>query len=279
MRIRALFALSMLVLAGFGLLACGPQETLDPAAEQAAADLAWLKENKPILDEKRQELRSVRDQIAGREPQAPEGTAPEGEEGTAEEAVPMTPEELEAKANVLQEEVDRLFEQVGARIASYLNNSGIEMDRSTGMIVGELTPDQQLAIDYKIDEDMVLAQEYIDKGGDYVRAIEIYTATKKLAPDHEALNAAIAEAEALRWMTPDRFSQVKKRMTEDEVRELLGQVNLRNVEEYDDGRKGWFYKKDNGGAAGVWFKKRDENWVVDVFDFEAVKPQVIGGDG
>ena len=270
MRRRALVALATLTLVVAGLVACGPGEVVDPAAEQAAEDLAFLKENKPILDAKRQELRELRELLAG---ELPEGEAsPEGET----EGESPTREELEAQATALESEIENLAAKTSERVVSYLNNSGISVG-------AELTPDQRFAVGVKIDEDILVAQEYIDKGGDYVRALDIYQQVRALDPEHEALLAKIAEAEELRWMTEDRFKQVKKKMTQDEVRELLGQVHRSNVREYPDrGVVAWFYKKEDGGAAAVYFKERNKgkgNWQVYEADFNKVKQQVQEGDG
>lgn len=272
MRRRALVALATLTLAVVGLVACGPQEVVDPAAEQAAEDLAWLKENKPVIDAKRQELRELRARLAD---EVPEGEA--GSEGETEGELP-TPEELEAQATAVQAEVENLTDQVGQRVVSYINNSGISVG-------AELTEDQRFAVGVKIDEDILVAQEYIDQGGDYVRALDIYQQVRALDPEHEALLAKIAEAEELRWMTEERFKQVKKKMTQDEVRELLGQVHRSNLREYLDRNPpviAWFYKKEDGGAAAVYFKesrKGNGNWRVYEADFNKIKPEVIESEG
>ena len=83
-------------------------------------------------------------------------------------------------------------------------------------------------------------------------------------------------------MTEERFAQVKKKMTRDEVREILGQVMLSNLREYPErGVIGWFYRKEDGGAAAVYFREKrkgDDNWVVYDTNFNAVKQQVIEGD-
>ena len=61
-------------------------------------------------------------------------------------------------------------------------------------------------------------------------------------------------------------------MTEEEVREHLGPVNLRNVKEYPDKNvTAWFYSKDGGGAAGVYFQESKGKLVTYKMDFEAVK--------
>lgn len=271
MRRWVLIALGTLALAALGLAGCATEEVVDPAAQQAAEDLAWLKENKPVLDAKRQELQEIRDRLAGKVPEGEEAEA--GDQEGAEGETP-TPEDLEAKATVLAEEVQDLASELGKRVVSYLNNAGIDAE-------GERTPDQQFGIDVIIGEDMLIAKEYIDKGGDYTKALDIYRQRLALDPDNEALNAAIAEAEEMRWMTEERFAQVKKKMTQDQVRELLGQVKLSNVKEYPDrGVIGWFYRKEDGGAAAVFFREKrkgDGSWEVYDTNFNAVKQQVIEG--
>jgi hypothetical protein len=126
MRRRAAHALGTLILAVLGLAACAPREQVDPLARQAAEDLAWLKENKPILDAKRQELQEIRDVLAGKAP-APDAGGEEGE-GEGEGEPPPNPEELEGRATALEDEIDTLAEQVGEKVVSFLNNSDIQID-------------------------------------------------------------------------------------------------------------------------------------------------------
>lgn len=272
MRRWALIVLGSLALAALGLVGCATEEVVDPAAAQAAEDIAWLKENKPLLDAKRQELRELRDRLAAKVPEGQEPAAGEGGDAAAEAP---TPEELEARATVLADEIETLSQELGERVVSYLNNAGISVG-------AELTPDQQFGVNVKIAEDMVIAREYVDKGGDYSRALDIYKQSLMLDPHHEGLKAAIAEAEELRWMTAERFAQVKKKMTQDEVRALLGQVMLNNLREYPErGVIGWFYRKEDGGAAAVYFREKrkgDGNWQVYDTNFNAIKQQVIEGD-
>jgi hypothetical protein len=277
MRRWALTALGCLALAALGLAGCATEEVADPAAAQAAEDLAWLKENKPILEARRQELQEIRDRLAGKGPAGEEAAAGEEGETAAGEGEAPTPEELEARATVLADEIETLSGDLGQRVVSYLNNATI-------VAGAELTADQQFGIDVKISEDMVIAQEYVDKGGDYGKALEIYRQIRMLDPDHQALNAAVAQAEANRWMTEERFARVKKRMTQDEVRELLGQVMLNNLREYPDrGVVGWFYRKEDGGAAAVFFREKTRgrgDWQVYDANFNAVSRQVLdGGEG
>ena len=77
-------------------------------------------------------------------------------------------------------------------------------------------------------------------------------------------------------MTRETFAQVKEGMDQGEVRGLLGQPNLHNMREYQDrGVVGWFYPKDeSGAAAAVWFHHDDGGrYTVYRFDFDALQPR------
>ncbi|MEM1182520.1 MAG: hypothetical protein AAGM22_29505 [Acidobacteriota bacterium] len=65
-------------------------------------------------------------------------------------------------------------------------------------------------------------------------------------------------------------------MTQAEVGVLLGTVNNTHVREFtEQNRIGWFYRKEDGGAAGVYFREKEkgsDDWVVEISDFDAIKP-------
>ncbi len=85
------------------------------------------------------------------------------------------------------------------------------------------------------------------------------------------------EAEVLSHMTEERFAAVKKGMDREEIRRLLGSPKPVNVREFDGGVIGWFYpKKDPNTAAGVYFRKKNHQYVVYSADFIAIRraPQV-----
>lgn len=81
-------------------------------------------------------------------------------------------------------------------------------------------------------------------------------------------------------MTEERFAVVTKGMTRDEVRGALGQVHLRNIREDEEkGVISWLYRTEDGGAAGVFFKKgRDDKFVVYDSKFQYVRPQISGSE-
>ena len=149
------------------------------------------------------------------------------------------------------------------------------------MLEGEPPNERQLeVIRMKSAEDIITAGEYIERGGDYRRALTIYTDAMALDPDNEDLKSAIAEAEEMRYMNEERLGGVKNGMTEDEVKALLGPVNLRNVRDYPERNViAWFYPVDDTGkASAVWFRKKaGEEYKVYKTEFEQVKGR--GPDG
>jgi len=238
------------------------------ASEQELANEAewnWLRETQQELNADRQELAELR--VAVVQAAAEEATEEAAEEVEGEAVEPA--DDPVARLAELEEEAADLTEEYTGRLVGLLN--------ADPMIEGEQPTDRQLALlAMKSDEDIILAQEWIDKGGDYKRAIEIYNTALMFDPDNAKLKAGLAEAEANRYMSEERFSQAKKGMTEVEIRQLLGQANLHNVRKYEDkGVVAWFYPtSESGEAAAVWFQPEKKTEVMKVYQikFEAVKP-------
>lgn len=137
---------------------------------------------------------------------------------------------------------------------------------------------QRAAIRMKSDEDILLARQYVEEGGDYRRAIEIYETALAADPDNPRLRRELESTKARRYMTPQRFGQAKEGMTQDEVRRLLGSPNLQDVRSYPErGVTAWFYPKDaSGAAAAVWFQKKATEMEVYLLDFDALQPPAAG---
>ncbi len=242
------------------LAACGPsQEEQLTAAQQEA--FGQLEEAKAALDAKRQELADTRAAL--------EAAIGEGAEGAADQIA-----ELEASVKRLQGEIAAESDAFSSAIVDFIN--------ADPPIEGEPLTESQLAgIRMKSAEDILVAKEHIEKGGDYKRAIDIYTQALIVDPDNPALKTALAEAEQDRFLTQERFSQVQKGMTEAKVRELLGQPNLRNVRDYPERKvRAWFYPtSDEGDAAGVWFRaNKAGDYVAYQTKFDAIEKNQNKGD-
>ncbi len=260
---RSLLAFCSLMILALGLMACGSTEETaqvvhDPAEWQA------LQDAQQALNGKRQELANLRAVIDG-------SASDEIAAGFAE----IAEEEFSVNAEAVNEEVvDMAFDFVGG-LVEFINKS-INAD-------GEETEIHHLAIRMKSDEDLATGHDFIDRGGEYQRAIDIFQQSLAFDPEYQALHDAIASANDLRFMSEERFAEVKKKMTQAEVRKLLGALKGTNIQEFPNRNVvGWFYRKDNGGAAAVYFKEKrkdDGNWAVYEADYDAIKPKVISSDG
>ena len=219
----------------------GPK--LDTAARQA--EWSWLQKSQQQLGAKREELASLRGEAANGAAVAPQ---------------------IEAT----NAEISRLSEEFGRRLAEYIN--------ADPPLMGEpMRPEQLAAIRMKSVEDMAIAREFIELGGDYRRAIDIYNQALTIDPDNAELKAATADAEAKRYMNATRFAAVKKGMSESEVINTLGRPLARNVRDYPEKKvSAWFYpKSETGEAAGVFFNAQKKVYST---DFNAVKAVEAGAE-
>ena len=278
MRFSRGLSLSCLAVLAISLfVACGGAE--DAVDEVREAEWAVLVEAKGQLDTLRQQKAELEEQlsVALSEEDEDAAAAEEGDgEGDGEGAVEMpTPEEMQAKLTEMQDDLIENADDFMQELVAYLN--------ADPMIEGEAVTERQVAaLRMKSSEDMVVAEEYIDKGGDYQRAISIYENSLQVDPDNESLKAALEVAMDDRYMSEERFATAKKGMTQDEVREVLGQVNLYNIREYEDrGVTAWFYPSAEGGfAAAVWFKENQRSGVPEAYQikYDAVNPENQSGE-
>ncbi len=209
---------------------------LDPAARQA--EWKWLDETKKTINRKREEIASLKDQAA-------------------------TGAAVGPQLDQINQEIVKLGDELGRRLVDYIN--------ADPPISGEpLKPEQLAAIRLKSSEDIAIAREHIELGGDFKKAIDIYAMALLLDPENVDLKAALTDAQAKRFITTERFSAVRKGMSEAEVVKLLGRPLARNIREYPEKKvSAWYYtKNDSGEAAGVFFSEKRTVYSV---DFNAVK--------
>lgn len=234
------------------LAACGPSAE---EQENTQIEEAWaaLEGAKSMLDEKRGAVATAAAALE-------DAVAAETEDVSGLETAVATAEEAAVSAS----------EDFGEKLSVYLNTDV--------MYEGEAPTERQLAaIRMKSSEDMLIAQEFIDKGGNYKRAIDIYETALLIDADNTDLQAALANAQEMRYMTEERLAQVKKKMTPDEVRELLGPVNLNFIKTYEDrGVTAWFYPREDQGAAAVFFEEKGGEQRVYEINYEATKPPESG---
>lgn len=223
-------------------VACGPAEE-EAAGPDRAAEVAALEQEEAALAEARAELAALRDRLE------------QARAGELEEEVDVA--ELEQQIATQEAEIAELSEAFYGNLVEFLN--------ADPPIEGEpMTAEQEAALRMKSGEDLLIGREYIERGGDYARALDIYQAALAADPSNADLTAAIEDAESMRYVTQERFDQVEKGMSRAEVREILGPVNLRNVRDYEDrGVLLWVYPKNaEKEAAGIYFRKKGERYEV-----------------
>jgi len=187
----------------------------------------------------------------------------------------QTKRSLDAQRAKLAGGGDAALSRETAALAREFNRRLVDFINADPPVQGEpLRERQQAAIRMKSDEDIVLARELIERGGDYQRAIDIYREALVVDPGNPRLRTELARAQAQRYMTRQTFTQVQEGMDQEEVRRLLGQPNLHNVRAYPDrGVVGWFYPRDaSGAAAAVWFHLDEGRYTVYLHDFDALRP-------
>jgi len=218
------------------------RETARQTAE--SAEWAWLQAARKALDASRGQLATL--------------------------PPPPSPNTAAAREKA-EKEITAQSEELNRRLVDFINaNPPVEGEKPTGRLLD--------AIRLKSEEDILLGHQFIERGGDYRRAIEIYEAALAVDPDNPRLRQELDSALAHRYMTAPRFAAVKKGMTQDEVRDLLGSPNLRDVRDFPErGISAWFYAKDGDGrAAAVWFSKgfsKDKGvYTVYQADFNALAP-------
>jgi len=242
-------ALGCCLLALVLVTACGgpPEEDREARTQAVAAhaEWVWLRRARQELDAKRQELARAEAEVRQ-----------SGKDPAADPAVQALAHDARARSDELRR-----------RLLAFINDNP--------PVVGEKPSGRTLeAIRMKSDEDILVASEHMSQGGDYRAAIDIYEAALAVDPENPRLRQELEKAQALRYMTRERFDRVQEGMTADQVRALLGPPNVHDVRDYPArGVTAWFYARDaKGAAAAVWFEKKKDRLVVYEVDFEALPP-------
>jgi hypothetical protein len=232
-------AVALLLLLPVLLLAVGGCGAgAEPPALDGEAQREWqaLQQMRTDLVERRRQLAAWRRELAVEQ----ETSNPPSERAYAE---------LAARAARAEDEIASRSDAFGQRLVAFIDALAVPN--------GERPPRERSdAIRLKSDEDLDVAGEWIERGGDYRRAIEIYELQRRLDPRYERLATALAEAREMRFVTAERFARVGKGMTRGDVRAALGPVNLRMIRSYPErGVEAWLYPKAGGGTAAVFFRR------------------------
>lgn len=229
------------------LTACGApaEEDREAQTRAVAADAEWA-----WLQKARKELDASRTQLA----RAQEETRKGGKDPASDPDVQTLARDERARTDELRR-----------RLLGFINDNPPP--------AGEKPAGRTLAaIRMKSDEDILIAREHLEQGGDYRTAIDIFEAALAVDPDNPRLQKELESAQTRRYMTRERFAQVQEGMTPEQVRALLGPPNVNDIREYPArGVTAWFYARDaRGAAAAVWFEKKGERQVVYEADFDAL---------
>jgi hypothetical protein len=164
---------------------------------------------------------------------------------------------------------DDAYDAVQATLADFLNIALNEFPEHPATAQG---------LNLYSDEAILIAEDTVVKSGDYKKAMNQLDAANSYydsigLPPYQPLVDTMAELDDMRFITQERFDLVKKNMTMDEVKEVIGVPYYQNIQ-VDEKRKveTWLYRKRDGGAAAVYFKTTNNkvyNW-----NFEAVKLRV-----
>ena len=271
-RVSGLFC--VLAVVAFG---CGGGE--ESGAGGREGEFQVVRDQQASLDAKRLEVADLKAQIAAagamesEVAEAEEGAPEEGTGEEGEEAMAASGDDLEAQLDQAQNDLEDQSEAFMAALIGFLNTAD--------MVQGEAPTGVNLeAIRLKSSEDLIIAEEYVRKGGDYRRALEIIDTSLILDPAGPELVAAREKYDADQYMTEERLAVVTKGMTEVEVRDLLGTANPHNVREFEeDNVTAWYYRRADKGAAGVFFQEKDGAMLVYKIDVDAVKVEEEAEEG
>ncbi len=234
-----------------------------PSSAQVATDsptasrqqkLKQIRALKETLDEARKKLAAIEESLE-RDQAAESGKA--GQDDM---------KQLESTASELRDQVSEGADSLNAALAEFINdNAPAEGD--------PVTADVQEAQDIKALADVAIAQEYIDGGGEYDRAIQILEAVLAYNPGNPEASAALDHARKWRYVTAERFARVDEGMSMGEVREILGAVSSQNLRALEAGQRiAWYYPKGpDGSAAAVYFCGEKGSRRVCGSEFEAVE--------
>ena len=181
--------------------------------------------------------------------------------------------ELEALPAAIEEQGtarDAAYDAVQATLADFLNIALNDFPEHPATAQG---------LNLYSDEAILIAEETVIKAGDYKKAMNQLDAANSyydsigLAP-YQPLVDKMAELDDMRFITQERFDLVKKNMTMDEVKDVVGVPYYQNIQ-VDEKRKveTWLYRKREGGAAAVYFKTTNNK--VYNKNFDAVKVKVV----
>jgi hypothetical protein len=181
-------------------------------------------------------------------------------------------EELTAGLPGAEEALTATFEGVQSQLQEFLNTALNEFPES---------PETAEGLNIYSAEAILSAREIVEKSGHYSKAIETLETAKNYydmvgLPAFQPMVDTIAELDDWQFITEERFAEIKKGMTQDEVTAVAGVVYNRNIQE--DPKSGvvtWLYKTRDGNAAAIYFNKKN---TVYNMKWNALKTTIVQGE-
>lgn len=259
--IRVLPCALIAILVGGLFVACqkGPTEE--------ELKLAELQQQFAAIQQQSEALAQARADLAAAEATIAEIEAVEEGKRTDEQKALL--DEARAAVDELATAQDTLFEQVQQSLADFLTDALNEFPQA---------PETKQALDLYASEAILVAQDMVRKAGDYSKAIDHLNNAAALYEQVglevlPALPEQVDELESWRFITQERFDAIKNGMTKDEVKEIAGVPYYGNIQtDKDKGVETWLYRKEDGGAAAIYFRMKTDK--VYGKNFDAVKVKV-----
>lgn len=238
---------AVLLLALVASVGCGGASKEKTATIDIAGEFAKVQQARVALEEARRVLEMTRaelDSLTGKTRLSAEETARKAE---LESQLPNAQRAFEAAYDTDQNLLSNF-------LTIALNDDALKT-----------APQTHQALRLYADGAIANARNHIDVSGDYSKAIDILQTAEsyyefvglEIPGD---LREARARAQKFRFLTKDRFDQLKKGMTPEQVKTITGTPLYANVRETEaHGRKiiMWLFPRDpaEGGASAIYFDK------------------------
>jgi outer membrane murein-binding lipoprotein Lpp len=237
-----------------------------PSEEEIAQ--AQFQEQLTQLQTQYEDLQQRRADLAAAETTLAEIAAIKERDRTEEQKAEF--ETLPATIDELTAERDASFDVAQGALADFLNVALNDFPDDPATVAG---------LNIYADEAILIADDTVLKAGDYKKATDQLGSAvgyyESLSiPVYPTLAEKLTEFEELRFINKDRFDLVTKNMTMDEVKEIVGVPYYQNIQlDEKRGVETWLYRKEDGGAAAIYFKTKngktyDKKW-------DAVKTKVV----
>lgn len=196
-------------------------------------------------------------------------------------------EELEGmNERELTEEQSAKLDELPETIASLEDQEKAQYEGLQDLLSGFLTialnehpdnPTTLQGLEIYAAEALVTAEDHVQRAGDYNEALNVLRNAKRYfeaidQPVYEPLSEAIKRYDEIRYLNKERFDQISKGMSQEEVMEIAGVPYFRNRRTDEErGVEYWLYERRDGGVSAIYFDKKKNVYST---KFDAVKPKV-----